>query len=603
MIYYQITPISPESHIFKIVLTISVPDKHGQVVSLPAWIPGSYMIRDFAKNIVTIGACAKSKPISMVQLDKQTWRVEATPHPIEISYELYAWDLSVRTAYLDQNRAYFNGPSLFLRVHGAETKKCYLEVHKPIGERYKWWGIATSLETDLSKSDECWRFCADDYADLIDHPVEMGLFERATFDVGSVEHEIVITGRHNADLPRICADLQSICEEQKRLFGTLPLDRYLFQVMAVGEGYGGLEHKYSTSLICNRSDLSTTTIKEQKISDGYCRFLGLCSHEYFHLWNVKRIQPAVFTNGTLDSEVYTRLLWVFEGITSYYDDLILVRSGLIDEEKYLELLSHNITRVSRCLGRFKQTLEESSFNAWTKFYKQDENATNAIVSYYSKGALVALSLDLTIRLKSENKYSLDHIMRAFWERHGETGEGVSEGGFESLAIEITGQDLTAFFDAHVRGFEDPPLQEQLAQLGICLRLRQMKNSKDQGGFVKQASEDQSVVSLGVKFLPNVNEVKIQQVFDNGAAHKAGISAGDELLAIDGIKCTQQNIESLIAACPTDKRTNVHLFRRDELLILYVNPQASPADTCELMFNADAASSMVAARRLWLQSNG
>ncbi len=600
MIYYRITPISPESHIFSIVLIIAEPDKCGQVVSLPAWIPGSYMVRDFAKNIVTIAATAEEQPLFVTQLDKQTWRVEATAHPIEITYQVYAWDLSVRTAYLDQNRGYFNGPCLFLKVHGAEAEKCSLELRKPIGERYESWRVATSLKKDDLKSDGWW-FYADDYSDLIDHPVEIGVFEKAIFSVGSVKHEIVVAGRHNADLSRICADLQSICEEQKRLFGKLPLDRYLFQVMAVGDGYGGLEHKYSTSLLCNRSDLPTATTKAKEISDDYCRFLGLCSHEYFHLWNVKRIQPAVFVNALLDSEIYTSLLWVFEGITSYYDDLILVRSALISEEKYLELLSHTITRVSRTLGRFKQTLAESSFNAWTKFYKQDENATNAIVSYYCKGALVALSLDLKIRFESGEKYSLDDIMRALWKRYGETGVGVPEDGFESLAKEVTGLDLTVFFDTYIRGLEDPPLEEQLALFGIKLKLRQKKNGTDLGGFVKHATKYESAVSFGVKFTPNVEEAIVQQVFDDGAAQKAGISSGDVLLAIDGVKCTSGNIESLIAQ--TGSSVDVHLFRRDELLKLSVMPQAAPNDTCELMLNIDATSRMVEARQLWLQSNG
>ncbi len=595
MICYKIIPHYPEAHIYRVTLDIAFPDENGQIFSMPTWIPGSYMVRDFAKNVVSISATSKGKPILITQLDKQTWEIAGSFGPVRVIYDLYAWDLSVRTAYLDQFRGYFNGPSVFLQVHGAESEPCFLEVCLPEGEIYEHWSVATSLRKDGAKQ-RC--YCADDYFELIDHPVELGLFESAKFQVASIPHEIVISGRHNADLPRLCSDLERICDAQRKIFGQLPLDRYLFLVAAVGDGYGGLEHKHSTSLLCNRADLPKT--KQQKISDGYRRFLGLCSHEYFHLWNVKRICPAAFVDVPLDSEAYTRLLWVFEGITSYYDELILVRAGLITAESYLELLAQTITRVTRVQGRFKQTLEESSFNTWTKFYKQDENAPNAIVSYYSKGALVALSLDLTIRHESAGKYSLDDVMRAFWNKYGVTNIGVPEDGFERLAVEVTGLNLRPFFQSYVRGTEDPPLHEQLARQGINLELRQMKNQSDLGGFITSSCQNKSLLTLGVKFLSSVSEAKIQQVFDGGAAQQAGISAGDELVAVDGIKCTAKNIDALVAVGSTEVSLNIHLFRRDELLLIQIQPKAAPADTCDLSYITDPTSEMISNRCRWLQ---
>ncbi len=467
MIHYQVQPVSPQAHLFEVVLRIARPAPEGQVLTLPAWIPGSYMIRDFARNIVTLHASSGGKRVAAEKTDKQTWRCAAANGELEVSYQVYAWDLSVRAAHLDTTHGYFNGTSLFLKVVGQEHVGCSVEILPPEGEAYRNWRVATTLPVDGAEHLGFGRYRAADYEELVDHPVEMGAFTFVSFEAAGTPHEIAITGRHQADTERLCRDLQAICEYQIGLFGELPpMERYLFQVLAVGDGYGGLEHRSSTSLICKRTDLPRADDKE--VSEGYREFLGLCSHEYFHLWNVKRIRPAVFRQADLSSEVYTRLLWAFEGITSYYDDLALLRSGRIDRQSYLDLLARMITRVLRGSGRLKQTLEESSFDAWTKFYKQDENAPNAIVSYYAKGALVALALDLTIRRHSGGEQSLDDLMRALWRRHGREDIGVGEGDIEALAAEISGADLSGFFDQALRGTADLPLKELLGNCS-CVR--------------------------------------------------------------------------------------------------------------------------------------
>ncbi|MCF6282518.1 MAG: PDZ domain-containing protein [Candidatus Polarisedimenticolaceae bacterium] len=600
MIHYQIIPYQPEAHIYRVIIDIPSPDKSGQILSMPAWISGSYMVRDFAKNIVSIAAVSQGEVLEIGQIDKQKWRISATCNPIKVTYDVYAWDLSVRTAYLDRYRAYFNGPSVFLQVHGSETTQCAVDICTPEGERYVDWRVATSLKSDGLDRHQFGIYLAEGYFDLIDHPVEIGLFESATFMVDSIPHEIVISGHHKADMGRLCLDLKRICEEQRKLFGRLPFERYLFLVTTVGDGYGGLEHKYSTSLLCNRDDLPR--LGQGEISEGYRQFLGLCSHEYFHLWNAKRIRPSAFSIGDLQIETYTRLLWVFEGITSYYDELMLVRSGVISTKSYLELLAQTITKVIRGSGRFKQTLEESSFNTWTKFYKQDESAPNSIVSYYSKGALVALALDLKIRAETAGRLSLDDIMRELWQRHGETGIGLPEDGFESLAEEITGLNLAPFFQRYLRGTEDLPLKQQLESLGIDLVLRQKNSQSDLGGFVTKSVEESPRLTLGVKFSPDINRVKLQQVFDDGSAQQAGLSAGDELIAIDGIKIMPENIEKLLSACSSEDLLNVHLFRRDELLQMQVRLQFAPENTCDLMLNESAMSEMIKKRQSWLLTN-
>ncbi|MGV6825438.1 MAG: M61 family metallopeptidase, partial [bacterium] len=391
---YTVTTAGPETHLFQVEMTLSGPSQ-SQQLRLPAWIPGSYMIRDFARNIVAITARLDDEPVPIKQLDKQTWQIDGHGEQLLVRYQVYAGDLSVRGAHLDHTHGYFNGSALFLCPVGMEDTEAVVVLVKPAAEEYRRWRLATSMTPAVLDDHGFGEYRAEDYEDLIDHPVEMGEFSHHEFEVEGVPHQLVLTGRFDADLKRISSDLTKICTQHAALFGGLPLDRYVFLTQVTGSDYGGLEHRFSTSLIAPRSDLPVPG--DEKVSEGYRRFLGLCSHEYFHLWNVKRIRPEVLKEADLSSEVYTSLLWAFEGITSYYDDLGLLRAGCISLEEYLDTLAQTITRVMRGSGRHKQSVAESSFNAWSKFYKQDENASNAIVSYYAKGTLVALGLDVLIR--------------------------------------------------------------------------------------------------------------------------------------------------------------------------------------------------------------
>jgi predicted metalloprotease with PDZ domain len=603
MIYYNLQPVHPEAHLFGVTMRIPRPDPQGQRVTLPSWILGSYMIRDFAKNIVTLEAYCGDTEIALEKVDKQTWCCAPCSGELELRYQVYAWDLSVRTAHLDTTHGYFNGTSLFLKAVGQEQEGCQVEIHPPAGERYNNWKVATTLPTAGAEQLGFGMYQAADYDELVDHPVEMGEFTFASFTVAGVPHEIAITGRHDADLDRICRDLQAICEYHVGLFGELPpMQRYLFQVMAVGDGYGGLEHRSSTSLLCKRSDLPRHG--EEKVSNGYRDFLGLCSHEYFHLWNVKRIRPQVFKEADLSREVHTRLLWAFEGITSYYDDLSLVRSGRIDAAGYLDLLARVITRVRRGSGRQKQTLEESSYDAWTKFYKADENAPNAIVSYYSKGALVALTLDLLIRWDSDGEKSLDDLMRTLWERYGRPDKGVGEEDIEALAQEITGLDMSCFFEQALRGTDELPLPELLGEMGIGYRLRAARNAADKGGVAKGEEDQPSRRGpvLGATVRDEGGEARVKVVFDHGAAQKAGLSAGDVIVAVDGLRVTAANLEQRIADIPEGYSVRVHAFRRDELMHFDLKPQAAPEDTCELWLLDNLEQEQIERRQAWLATS-
>ena len=397
---YRIAPLDVHAHLFEVRCTVDDPAPDGQRFTLPAWIPGSYLVREFARHFVAVRAEAKGAPVAIVKEAKDTWRASPCAGPLTVVAEVYAYDLSVRAAYLDATRGYFNGPTVFLCPDSRADAACEVEIVAPKFASAGAWRVATTLPRAGAEPYAFGSYRAASYDELIDHPVEMAPFALTTFDAGGAPHDIAITGRIRADLDRIARDLARVCQWQIDLFagaagGRAPFDRYLFQVAAVGDGYGGLEHRASTSLLCRRDELPAEG--DSDVGEGYRNFLGLASHEYFHSWNVKRIKPAAFVPYDLAREGYTRQLWAFEGITSYYDDLALVRSGVIEPPSYLELLGRAITTVLRTPGRHRQSVAESSFDAWIKFYRPDENTPNAVVSYYAKGSLVALALDLVLR--------------------------------------------------------------------------------------------------------------------------------------------------------------------------------------------------------------
>jgi len=396
---------------------------------------------------------------------------------------------------------------------------------------------------------------------------------------------------------RLCHDLQTLCEQHVSLLDVPgDMDRYLFLLHAPGSGYGGLEHRWSSSLVCARDSLPARG--DDAVDGAYRTFLGLASHEYFHSWNVKRMKPAAFTPYDLSAESYTSLLWVFEGVTSYYDDLALVRSGLITERSYLELLGQTITRVLRGSGRLHQSVAESSFDAWTKFYKQDANAANAVVSYYAKGALIALALDLKLRVETEGRISLDDVMKNCWERWGGSGTGMPEDGFEAVAAEVSGIDLGDFFDATVRGTGELPLEQLLQTYGIEYRLRASRGDRDKGGSKSTESKERKVW-LGAKISDTDGKPVFSVVASGGPAEKAGIAPGDQAVALDGLRVTSANVEKRSRACHEGDELELLVFRGDELLTTNIRIEAAPKDTCYLELRDDVALPIENRRMAWL----
>jgi len=593
---YDVTFNNPNNHLFTVKLTIDNPNPCGQRLTLPNWIPGSYMIRDFSRNIVTIKAISAGNELKIEKIDKSTWSIEPVKDSLLIEYQVYAFDLSVRSAHLDNSHAFFNGSSLFLCPVGEELSDILIKINSP--KIVQTWSVKTALTIDNVNSLGFGLYTANSYDELIDCPVEVSQSTDINFNVLGIQHSLHLTGDRidGFDTDQLAVDLTKICHEQAAVFDNeLPPSKYLFLTMVVNGGYGGLEHKSSTSLVCSPDDLPLLGATKQ--SEGYRQFLGLCSHEYFHLWNVKRIKPQVFMEKGLSSEVHTQLLWAFEGITSYYDDLAVLRSSCISIENYLEQFAHTLTRYFRSKGRSRQTLVDSSFDAWTKFYKQDENATNAIVSYYIKGMIVAFGLDMTIRKNTSNSKNLDDLMKLLWNKYGREDIGVHENTIEIETENLVGRDMSDFFDICLRSTEELPISDWLNDLGIRLTLRRENDSSDKGGFTDEKKSHKEAefienkeVTFGCKLKPG-NDTQVQYVLNDSPAEMAGICPGDIFVAIDGQQVTNTNFEKLVCLHDVGKAIQVFVFRREKLHQFSIIPVLKDLDVCELSLIDDSELSV------------
>ena len=598
MIQYRISAFDPKSHYIKVNLTIDKPNQPEQKLRLPNWIPGSYLIRDFAKHIVGINITSQSgQSIEVNAIDKSNWSFSSN-EAVSIEYLVYAWDLSVRGSHFDESHAFFNGTSVFLEVVGQADKTCEVTIERSEISQKNSWKVATGMPKKDIDAYGFGLYQADNYPALIDYPVEMGAFTEIDFEACGIPHKMVITGIFECDEQRLKDDLVKICETEINLFGhPAPVEDYLFQVMVTGSDYGGLEHRNSTALICSRDDLPYKGMKEA--TDGYLQFLELCSHEYFHTWNVKRIQPRVYQESDLQTPVYTNQLWWFEGITSYYDGLILQRAGLVDNKTYLNLLAKQMTRVYRMPGRFKQSVSESSWLTWTKFYQQDENAPNAIISYYTKGGLIALGLDLTIRIETKGQKSLDDVLLYLWEHFGKTQTGLVDGQIEEICSQVSGIDLTDFFADYLFGTKDIPFTKLFAEFGIDFSLRAQLGLDDLGGDLGSGTGEPSVdTSLPNHLGANVSNtaqgsLKITHVWNDQPAYQAGLTAGDELIALNGLKISNKaQLDTLLKRHDNTKTIPCHYFRRDELRTTSLILEAPLKDRValkELTFNQEQLS--------------
>ena len=574
---YRVSMSQPHSHLFE-VEALYPPSKEALTVAMPVWTPGSYLVREFARHVQDVSSSTEGgDPLPVTRLDKRRFRVDAKGKRIRLRYRVYANELSVRTSHLDATHGYFNGASMFFYSDDFRNLEQRVAIDAPRG-----WNVFCALDRDGSD------LVAANYDELVDSPIEVGPQTPLEFRAADVPHQIVVWGEAQLDKAKLTADLQKICEVEAQMFGGLPMKRYLFLIYLTDKGRGGLEHKSSTSLLFPRFQLIT--------SKGWEDFLTLAAHEYFHLWNVKRIKPKSLVPFNYAEENYTGLLWAFEGITSYYDNLLVRRAGLMPAVRYLARLGEALTTLHGTPGRGVQTLLDASVSSWIKHYRPDENSANSAISYYLKGEIVAVLLDLEIRRATLNQRSLDDLMRLLWKRYPEQ-RGVPEDGVEKAASEVAGTDLSVFFDRSIRSTEEldySPFQH----VGLELKFRVKESPTDRGGSAPRLKPGELKARgwLGATFKSGST---IACVVEGSPAMNAGVYADDEVIALDGYRVDGATLVSRCEEKAPGDVVSITVSRQDRLVELKVKLENKPADAAYLQRVEHPTDLQKAAYSAWL----
>ena len=547
-LFYQVAMSQPASHLFEVKLRITNWHLATLDLKMPVWTPGSYLVREYARHVQDFEAQDTNEQVlTSKKVSKNHWQVATEEcSEITISYRIFANELTVRTNHLDATHGYFNGAALFFFVPGFENQPLKIKIVPPQSD----WQVTTSL---AAVAGEVYTFIAPDFDTLVDTPVEIGRQQVYNFEVLDKPHAIAIWSKGNADPQKIIADTTKIIEVEAELFGGLPYEKYLFLLHLSGSGYGGLEHKDCCTLNYPRFGF--------RDREKYNRFLQLVAHEFFHLWNVKRIRPKALETFDYEAENYTTSLWFCEGTTSYYDILIPLRAGIYNRKKCLENLSKDITKYLNTFGRKVQPLGESSYDAWIKLYRRNANSDNNQISYYLKGQFVSLLLDLLIRAKHNNKRSLDDVMRLMWQRFGQDEIGFTETQLRQVIAEVADQNLDNFFSRYIETTETLPFNDYLDSFGLYLK----------------AVAESELPYMGIRVQSENNQEVIKFVAAESPAAQGGIDANDLLLAIDGIRVNANSLNERLKDYQANNTIQVTVFHQDELKTLPVTlapPQPS-----------------------------
>ncbi len=534
-INYQVAMTQPENHLFKVTLRVQNWNSQELNLKMPVWTPGSYLVREYSKHIQNFSAHNhEGKPLVWHKLSKNHWQIQTKDiTEITVQYRVFANELTVRTNHLDANHAYFNGAALFFYIPEFPDVAYQVKILTPSPS----WRVTTALPSTGKTN----TFYADDFDTLVDSPFEIGYQDVYKFEVLGKNHELVIWGKGNIEPKRVIDDLQKIIQVEAEIFGGLPYDRYIFILHLAPQGAGGLEHKNCCTLNYNRLGF--------RAKDSYERFMQLAAHEFFHLWNVKRIRPKALEKFDYEGENYTTSLWFCEGTTSYYDLMIPLRSGIYDAKTFLNNLSKEITRLQTTPGRFIQPVSESSWDAWIKLYRPDANSSNSQISYYLKGEMVSLLLDLLIRSHHNNKRSLDNVMAILWEQFGKPEIGFTPTDLQHIIESVAGMDLSDFFQRFIDGTEELPFNEYLEPFGLQVQAEDQK---------------ECVPYLGITVKTENGRESIKIVEINSPAQIAGIDPGDELLAIDGIRVTADRLNDRLKDYQVGDSIEISVFHQDEL---------------------------------------
>jgi predicted metalloprotease with PDZ domain len=568
----------PHSHLFEVTITIDGWSEPRLDLVMASWTPGSYLIRDYARHVQDFAVTSDGHPARWEKTAKDAWRVE-TPLSgrVRVTYRVFAHDLTVRTCHLDGTHGFANGAAVFLFIDGRTSEPVTLEIAVP-----QRWQVATGLEP-LGGGNGIFRFRARDYDELVDGPVECGTHRVLEFEVDGVPHRIALWGRGNEDEIRLTEDTRAIVRAQREFFGGVPYKRYTF-IHHLAAGRGGLEHRNSAVFLVDRFGFRPRA--------SYERFLELVSHEFFHVWNVKRIRPKTLGPFDYRRENHTRQLWTIEGVTSYYEKRFVAAAGLYPKERFLERVAEEIGGLQAQPGRALQSLEQSSFDAWIKYYRPDENSANASISYYQKGALVALMLDLEIRALTSRAKCLDDVVKHLAHAATLDDAGFAEPDGYLAAVEAVageqGGAFKAFFERYVAGTAELDYDRALGHAGLALTwTRADAKDGDRQGW------------LGISTRSEGRALFVANVRSDGPAEAAGLYAGDELLAIDGVRVDAARLPARLAERSAGATVRATVFRRDELLEIPVTLGEPPAESAAIVPMDAATPEQAALREAWL----
>jgi predicted metalloprotease with PDZ domain len=547
----------PRTHEYHIEMR--VPALSGREVTkivFPAWAPGSYMVRDFVRHVYGLSVTdLGGRPLPRERLDKQTWSVRTAGRPFVARYRVFAFEATVRTSFLDDSHAYWNGTSLFFAVEGESTRPCRVMVTAPRG-----WLISTALRQGRApRASHRPVFQASSYDELVDSPFEIGLHSRFRFRVQGTWFELALYGRTNADTRRLVDILRQVVGATAAIFGGFPFDRYLFIVHALPVGSGGLEHKSSVTM-----DIAGLSFEDDK---AYHRFADLAAHEFFHVWNVKRLHDPVLGPFDYGKENYTRLLWFHEGFTDYLANVIILRAGVITEADFWRWIAEDWPKYALRPGRSETPLAELSFEAWIKQYKPAENHFNRAVSYYEKGLWVGMALDLELRLANGGRRGLPELFRWIWERVGRREADVTETDVRAAARAIAGRSMDTFFDAFIHGTDELPLPALLRRAGLTVARAAPWTSKSGESDPVRLSRARAWSGATIQVLAHAagtERAVIKNVLPDSPAAIAGLTYGDEIVAVEGDRVTAATFPRRLADHRPGARITVSYFRRDQL---------------------------------------
>ncbi|NEP42615.1 MAG: M61 family metallopeptidase [Okeania sp. SIO2H7] len=558
-IQYTVAMPQPATHLFQVTLRVDLeklyPNSSNEGLldlKMPVWTPGSYLIREYSKHLQDFEAYSEEdRPLLWRKVSKNHWQIETNKTTeVRVRYSIFANELTVRTNHLELSHGYFNGAALFFFILGREKEEIEIEIIPPKPE----WKVTTSLPKASDRSN---TFVAADFDTLVDSPFEIGTHRLSEFEVRGKSHQLAIWGRGNAEATTLIPEIKRIIEEEAKIFDGLPYDRYLFLLHLSGHGYGGLEHKNGCSLNYPRF-----SFKNKEKRD---RFMQLVAHEFFHLWNVKRIRPKALEVFNYEVENYTPSLWFCEGTTSFYDLIIPYRAGIYNAKSLCQALSKEITQVLTAPGRKVQPVSESSWDAWIKLYRRDANSNNCQISYYLKGSVISLMLDLLIREKFQNQRSLDDVMVKMWERFGKEERGYSPEELQDIIESVAGEELGDFFAKYIHGTEELPLNRYLEPFGLYLK-----------------EERHNTPYAGWKVMGEKGKNTIEFVEVAGPAQLAGIDAGDELLAIDGFKVNADKLSDRLKDFHPGETIEVTVFHQDELRTCQLILSSSPPHNYKIL---------------------